>query len=140
MKYEIGFTAGAFDLLHAGHILMLKECKNYCNELIVGLHTDPSIDRSFKNKPVQTTYERYIQLTGCKYVDGIIPYDTEKDLENILATQNFNVRFVGEDYFDKPITGSDICKIKDIKILYITRLHNYSSTELRNRIKVNNGL
>ncbi len=79
-----GFTCGAFDLLHAGHIVMLKEAKENCDYLIVGLQTDPSIDRQEKNQPVQSVYERYMQLQAVKYVDEIIPYDTEQSLIDLL--------------------------------------------------------
>lgn len=131
----IGFTCGAFDLLHSGHIVLLRECKEYCTNLIVGLHTDPTIDRpKSKNKPIQSTYERYLQLEGCKYVDKIIPYDTEKDLENILWTTNINFRFIGEDYLKNEFTGKEICETLGIKVIYIDRKHSWSSSELRKRL------
>jgi len=126
-----GFTASAFDLLHAGHIAMLEEAKSKCGYLIVGLHTDPTIDRPTKNKPVQSVFERYIQLRGCKYVDEIIPYATEQDLENMLLMLKPDVRIVGEEYKDTEFTGKDL----PIKIHYNSRQHHFSSTELRNRIK-----
>lgn len=131
-----GITFGAFDLLHAGHVAMLEEAKRKCDYLIVGLHTDPTIDRpDTKNKPIQSIYERWKQLNAMKAVNEVIPYDTEKDLRNMLATLSVNLRFIGSDYINKEITGSDICKSKDIEIVYIERIHNYSSTELRERIK-----
>ena len=130
-----GFTCGAFDLLHAGHVVMLRECKMHCDWLIVGLHTDPSIDRSYKNRPLQTTYERYLQLVTCMYVDKIIPYDTEKDLVNLLAIEHINIRFLGNDYnYQDDITGKEICAERGIKTSFLPRLHNYSSSELRKRI------
>jgi glycerol-3-phosphate cytidylyltransferase len=132
----IGFTCSAFDLLHPGHIAMLRECKDHCDYLIVGLHTDPSIDRpNEKSKPTQTVYERYVQLKGCTYVDEIVPYETEYDLINLLAIENFNIRFVGEEYSDTYLTGQDICESRNIKIMYNSRKHKYSSTELRSRLK-----
>jgi glycerol-3-phosphate cytidylyltransferase len=133
----IGFTCSAFDLLHPGHLAMLEECKEYCDHLIVGLHTDPSIDRpGVKNKPVQSTFERYIQLNSCKFVDQIIPYDTEKDLKNLLATIKINIRFIGYEYIDKDYTGKDICFSRGIDIFYNeSRLHSFSSSEMRNRLK-----
>ena len=76
---KVGFTCSCFDLLHAGHILMLKDAKAQCDKLIVGLQTDPTIDRPEKNKPIQSYEERYIQLEAVKYVDEIIKYDTEED-------------------------------------------------------------
>jgi glycerol-3-phosphate cytidylyltransferase len=134
---KVGFVCSAFDLLHPGHVLMLKECKENCDFLIVGLQTNPTHDRPYKNKPIQSIFERYIQLHGCKFVDQIIPYDTEKDLENILGTLDFNVRFIGEEYkcTNKEFTGEYICKMRNIKMFYTKRNHSYSSTELRDRLK-----
>ena len=132
----IGFTCGAFDLLHVGHLHLLQYSKSMCDTLLVGLHTDPTIDRpNTKNKPVQSTFERYMQLSACKYVDSIIPYDTEHDLTNILATVDVKFRFVGSDYIGKPITASDLCQSLGIKVIYVPRYHDYSSTELRGRLK-----
>jgi glycerol-3-phosphate cytidylyltransferase len=126
-----GFTCGTMDLLHAGHILMLKEVKEQCHYLVVGLHTDPTIDRPDKNKPVQSVEERRIQLEAVKYVDEIVEYDTEEDLVKLLKEISPQVRFVGEDWKDNPnLTGIDL----PIKIVFNTRDHNYSSTELRHRI------
>src|SRR5690606_12653432 len=108
---KIGITFSTFDFLHAGHILMLEEAKTVCDYLIVGLQTDPTIDRpDTKNKPIQTLLERQIQLMGCKYVDQIIVYETEKDLENILYIVKPYIRIIGEEYKDKEYTGRDICK------------------------------
>ena len=131
-KMKIGITASTFDLLHAGHVLMLKEAKEVCDYLICALHVDPSLERPTKNRPVQTLYERFVQLEAVKYVDKIIPYQTEDELKNILLTNNINVRIIGEDYAGKPFTGDEL---KDIKIYYNNRKHTYSSTELRKRIK-----
>lgn len=125
-----GFTCSAFDLLHAGHIAMLEEAKEQCDYLVVGLQTDPTIDRPHKNKPVQSTFERFLQLKGCKYVDEIIPYDTERDLMNLLQIVKPNLRILGDEYKDKAFTGKEL----NIPIYYNTRMHDYSSTELRNRI------
>lgn len=129
-----GFTCGAFDLLHPGHLVFFEKCKPYVDTLIIGLHTDPSIDRPEKNKPIQSTYERYLQLSACKYVDKIIPYDTEKDLENLLYVTDIRYRFVGKDYFEKNFTGKNICEHLGIEIIYLPRNHSWSSSELRNRI------
>ena len=131
----IGFTCGAFDLFHAGHNIMLRDCKLQCDKLVVGLHTDPTIDRPNKNKPVQTVYERFVQLQNCKWVDEIIPYDTENDLQNLLATVIINRRFLGEDYLGKPVTGYTLCEKLNIKTIYLKRNHNFSSSELRERIE-----
>lgn len=132
----IGFTCSAFDLLHPGHLAMLKECKDNCDYLIVGLHTDPTIDRpKDKSKPTQTVYERYAQLRSCKYVDEIIPYETEHDLINLLAIEKIDIRFIGEEYEEAYITGQEICQKRGIKLFYNSRKHKYSSTELRSRLK-----
>jgi glycerol-3-phosphate cytidylyltransferase len=129
-----GFTCGAFDLLHPGHIAMLKDCKSQCDWLIVGLHTDPTIDRPQKNKPIQTVFERWMQLDSCVHVDYIIPYDTEHDLINMMATLEINKRFVGIDHQLDVITGQSICDRRGIEIIYNDRYHDYSSSELRSRI------
>lgn len=126
---KVGFTCGAFDLCHAGHVLALAEAKQHCDYLIVGLHTDPTIDRKEKNRPIQTTFERYVQLKGCAFVDEIVPYDTEHDLLNLLKSHKIDVRFVGGDYIGKDFTGKEL----DIPVVYTTRTHDYSTTELRKR-------
>lgn len=131
---KIGITCSSFDLLHAGHILMLEECKQNCDYLIACLQTDPTIDRSSKNRPVQTTLERFIQLKAVKYIDEILVYDTEKDLENIFSFTDANIRFIGEEYKNKDFTGKNICIDRGIDFFYNKRSHGYSSTELRNRI------
>lgn len=131
--YKNGFTCGAWDLLHPGHISFLEQCSMLCNDLIVGLHTNPQIDRISKNKPCQTTFERYYQLARLNSVKEIIPYDTEEDLRNILAVIEIDVRFLGSDYEGKTFTGEDICKENLIDIQYIPRLHSWSSSELRKR-------
>lgn len=126
-----GFIAGAFDLLHPGHLYTLAMAKQKCDTLIVGLHVDPSIERKEKSRPIQTVYERFMQLAACKYVDKIVPYETEQDLINILGTLGIKKRFLGEDYActGKHITGEDLVKIE-----YIPRNHSHSSTELRSRL------
>ena len=132
-----GITFSSFDLLHAGHVTMLQECKRQCDWLIVGLQTDPTIDRSNKNKPVQTTFERWIQLNALECVNQIIPYDTETDLLNMLSILNVDRRFIGDDYLGQYIHGADICERKNIEIIYINRQHTYSSSELRKRVLEN---
>lgn len=129
-KKIVGFTAGAFDLTHAGHYLMFKESKENCDYLIVALQTDPTIDRPEKNKPVQTLEERKIQLEACKYIDEIIVYDTEADLYELLKKLTPDIRFVGIDHKGKPFTGDEL----PIKIFWNTRDHGYSSSKLRERI------
>lgn len=134
MKEKIGFTCGAFDLLHAGHVLMLEEAKSVCDYLIVGLQNDPTIDRPSKNRPVQSIVERQLQLSALKYVDEIIVYNTERDLEDLLTVFPFNVRIIGEDYIDKPFTGKQICENRGIHIYYNARQHNFSSSGMRDRV------
>ena len=130
----IGFTCSTFDLLHAGHILMLAECKTICDYLIVGVQSDPSIDRpGTKNKPVQSIVERYVQLSAVKFVDEIIVYNTEKDLEDMLMFLPISVRIIGEEYKDKDFTGKEICEDRNIKIWFNSRTHRFSSSELRQR-------
>jgi len=130
----VGFTCSTFDLCHAGHILMLEEAKQYCEYLICGLQTNPSIDRpDTKNTPVQSIVERYLQLSAVKYVDEIVIYETEKDLEDLLTILPLDVRIIGEEYKDKEFTGKNICAQRNIKIVYNTRSHRFSSTELRKR-------
>jgi glycerol-3-phosphate cytidylyltransferase len=132
---KVGFTCSAFDLLHAGHILMLEEAKDVCDFLIVGLQTDPSIDRKKKNRPVQSLVERQIQLSGVSYVDDIIVYSTEEELLEILKTMPIDIRIVGADYIGKDFTGKDYCLKNNIEIYYNRRDHDYSSSNLINRIK-----
>lgn len=129
---KVGFTCSTFDLFHAGHIMMLKDAKSQCDYLIVGLQTDPTLDRpDTKNKPVQSLFERFVQLQACKYVDEIIPYSTEKELVDILLSYPIDVRIIGEEYKDKHFTGRDL----DIEIYYNRRRHSFSTTELRQRLK-----
>lgn len=130
----VGFTCSTFDLLHAGHILMLAEAKTLCDFLIVGLQNDPSLDRSTKNKPIQSIVERFVQLSACKYVDEIVVYNTEKDLEDLLMFLPINVRIIGEEYQGKDFTGKKICDDRQIKIYYNDRKHRFSSSELRQRV------
>ena len=131
---KIGFTASAWDLLHAGHVLMLREAKQQCDYLIVGLQTDPTIDRPEKNQPIQTIVERYTQLKSVSYVDEIIPYSTESDLEDILTMYHIDVRILGEEYREKDFTGKDICKKRGIQLYFNKRDHRFSSSDLRKRV------
>jgi len=131
---KVGFTCSTFDLLHAGHVQMLRDAKDQCDYLIVGLQFDPSIDRKEKNSPIQTIVERYTQLKAVSYVDEIIPYSTESDLEDILSMYNIHVRILGEEYRDKDFTGRDICRKRDIDIHFNKRDHRFSSSDLRKRV------
>ena len=133
-----GFTCGSFDLLHAGHVLMLEECKRQCYYLIVGLQIDPTFDRSIKNKPIQSIVERQIQLRAVRSVDEIVVYQSEADLETLCKILDINVRFVGKEYQDKHFTGKDVCQKRNIEIVYNNRDHGYSTTELRERVKNSN--
>ena len=128
---KIGITFSAFDLLHAGHIKMLEDAKKQCDYLIVGLQTDPTLDRPEKNRPTQTVVERYIQLKGCKFVDEIVPYATEQDLEDILKAFDIDVRILGIEYKDKNFTGREYCEEKGIELYYNSRDHRFSSSGLR---------
>jgi len=132
---KIGFTCSTFDLLHAGHVQMLREAKEHCDYLICGLQVDPSKDRKSKNSPVQTLVERYTQLNAVQYVDEIIPYETEKDLEDILEMYHIDVRILGEEYKDQTFTGRAICAKRGIELHYNKRDHRFSSSDLRERVK-----
>ena len=132
---KIGFVASCFDLFHAGHIMMLKEAKTQCDHLIVGLQTDPTLDRPEKNKPIQSVFERFVQLQSCKYVDEIVVYATEKDLVDVILSYHIDVRIIGEEYKEREFTGKDL----GIPIYYNSRRHSFSTSELRQRVsKVSN--
>ena len=132
---KIGFTCSTFDLLHAGHVQMLREARDQCDYLICGLQVDPSVDRKEKNSPVQTIVERYSQLHACRYVDEIIPYQTEKDLEDILEMYHIDVRILGEEYRENDFTGKNICQGRNVDLYFNKRDHRFSTTDLRNRVK-----
>lgn len=131
---KVGFTCSAFDLLHAGHVQMLRDAKEHCDYLIVGLQVDPSLDRAEKNSPVQSVVERYTQLRGVRYVDEIVPYLTENDLIDILSLYEIDIRFLGEEYKEKDFTGKDVCKKRNIRLHFNNRDHRFSSSDLRRRI------
>jgi glycerol-3-phosphate cytidylyltransferase len=130
----IGISFSSFDLFHSGHVAMLKEASENCEYLIVGLQTDPTIDRPEKNKPIQSVFERYVQLKGCKYIDEIIPYETEQDLLDILLTYTIDRRFIGEEYKQLDFSGKQICVDKGIELYYNKRQHSFSTSNLRKRI------
>ena len=131
---KVGFTASAFDLLHEGHISMLREAKSVCEHLICGLQIDPSLERLGKNQPIQGITERYIQLSAVKYVDEIVPYAYEKELLDILDTYPIDIRIIGEEYRAEQFTGKDECQLKGIEIYYNKRDHGFSTSELRRKI------
>ena len=131
MTMKKGITFGAFDLFHAGHVLMLEEAKTVCDYLIVCIQSDPSLDREEKNKPVQSIIEREIQVSGCRFVDEVIIYDTEADLLNIIGQVNWDVRIIGDEYKNKDFTGRD----QTLERCYFNkRPHTFSSSELRERV------
>ena len=127
---KTGFTCSTFDLFHAGHVMMLKDAKAQCEYLIVGLQTDPTLDRPEKNKPVQTVFERFVQLNACVYVDEVVVYATEKELRDILLSYPIDVRIIGDEYAHKSFTGQEL----DIEIYFNKRKHSFSTTELRQRV------
>ena len=128
-----GFTCGAFDLCHAGHMLVFKECKEVCDYLIVGLQSDPSIDRpGEKNKPVMSLEERTVILEGIKYVDQVVIYNTEAELYDLLKKNELgiDIRIIGADWKGKPYTGHDL----PIPMYFNTRDHGFSTSALRKRV------
>lgn len=130
-----GITFSAFDLFHAGHVKMLEEAKCECDYLICGLQTDPTLDRPEKNRPVQTVVERYIQLKACKFVDEIVPYATEQDLEDVLRSFKIDVRIIGDEYASKSFTGRQYCEEKGIDLYFNKREHRFSSSGLRKEVQ-----
>lgn len=130
----IGFTASSFDLLHAGHVTMLAEARSHCDYLIAALQIDPTIDRPDKNFPVQSIVERQIQLSGVRFVDEVVVYHTERDLETLLKILPIHKRILGVEYQDRDFTGRQICIDRGIEIVYNSRPHDFSTTELRERI------
>ena len=131
---RIGLTASTFDLLHAGHVAMLREAKSQCDYLIAALQVDPSLDRSEKNPPVQSIVERQAQLHAVKYVDEIVVYCTERDLLDIINMYPIDVRILGEEYRLKDFTGKDECRNRGIQIYFNKRDHRFSSSDLRKRV------
>lgn len=131
---KIGFNCSTFDLFHAGHVTMLRMEKRYCDHLIVAIQTDPTIDRpDTKNKPVQSLYERFMQVSACRYVDEVLVYESEQDLLNLLMTNHIDIRFLGDEYRTKDFTGKQWCIDNNIELFYHTREHPYSSSALRKR-------
>lgn len=134
-----GITASTFDLLHAGHIMMLREAKSQCDHLICAIQVDPSVDRKEKNTPVQTLVERYTQLAAVRYVDEIIPYQSEDDLIDILKMYDIDVRIIGDEYKDKTFTGRATCASQGIEVYFNKRDHRFSTSDLRKRVTEENG-
>ena len=138
----VALTASTFDLLHAGHIAMLREAKAQCDHLICALQVDPSLDRPEKNSPVQSLVERHAQLAAVKYVDEILPYCSENVLLDIINMYPINVRILGEEYRDKDFTGKDECRKRGVQLYFNKREHRFSSSDLRKRVaeKENNNV
>lgn len=128
-ELKVGITFSTFDLFHSGHITMLSEAKSLCDWLMVGLLTDPTKDRPEKNKPVQSIFERYVQVSTCKFVDEVIPFESEQDLVDIILSINPDIRIVGEEYKNVEHTGKGLCPIH-----YNKRRHSFSSSSLRTRV------
>ena len=133
----VGFTASTFDLLHAGHVAMLREAKTRCEYLICALQNDPSVDRPNKNKPVQNIVERQAQLAAIRYVDEIVVYNTEDELRDILSMYQIDVKIMGEEYRDIDFTGKDICQKRGIEFYFNKRDHRFSTSDLRKRVAEN---
>jgi len=131
---KIGITCSQFDLLHAGHVAMLSEAKQHCDYLIAALQNDASIDRPSKNNPVQSIVERQIQLSATRFVDEIVIYNTEKDLEDLFLILPIDMRILGIEYKDKDFTGKQICLDRGIELIYNGRDHSFSSSSLRKRV------
>jgi len=134
MEMKVGLTASTFDLLHAGHVMMLREAKSQCDWLIAALQVDPSYDRKEKNSPIQTIVERQAQLEAVKYVDEVIVYCTEADLLDIINMYPINVRILGEEYRTQNFTGKDECRNRGIDLYFNKRDHRFSSSGLRSRV------
>ena len=133
---KIGITCSTFDLLHAGHVVMLEEAKRHCDYLIAALQVDPTQDRDTKNKPIQSVVERQIQLAAVRFVDEIVVYNTEKELDDVFLTLPIDVRIIGEEYKDRDFTAKKICYKRKIEIIYNKRDHSFSSTDLKKRTKI----
>ena len=133
-KTKIGITCSTFDLFHAGHVIMLEEAKRQCDYLIAAIQVDPTLDRTSKNRPVQSIIERQIQVSSCKHVNEIIVYSTEKELEDIFMALPIDVRILGEEYKDVEFTGKEICEKRKIEIYFNKRDHFFSSSDLRLRV------
>ncbi len=129
---KTGFACGVFDIYHAGHALMLKECKENCDYLVLGLNSAKNLPKD-KTPPVYSIEERKIILESIKYIDEIVIYNSEEELTQLLKERNFDIRFLGEDYKNKPITSQNFCK----EIYFINRDHGISSSNIKVRIKSN---
>ncbi len=125
-----GVIAGNFDIIHPGYIKMFKETKEHCDCLIVLLHTDPSLERPNKHKPVLSAIDRKEMLLSLRYIDDVIRYTYEEQLYDLLKMGEFDIRFLGDDYKNKPFTGDDL----KIPVHYFDRSHGWSTTKFRRLI------
>jgi glycerol-3-phosphate cytidylyltransferase len=132
---KIGFTASTFDLLHAGHVAMLREAKSQCDYLICGLQVNPNVDRKDKNIPIQSIVERQAQLSAIRYVDEVVVYCTEEDLLDIINMYPIDIRVLGEEYRQKEFTGKDACRNRGIELYFNKRDHRFSTTDIRKRVR-----
>lgn len=132
---KVGITCSTFDLLHSGHVAMLREAKTACDYLICALQNDPSVDRPNKNQPVQNIVERQAQLAAIRYVDEILVYNTEDELRDILSMYQIDVKIMGEEYRDIDFTGKDICQKRGIEFYFNKRDHRFSTSDLRKRVE-----
>ena len=128
--YKTGVIAGNFDVIHPGYIKMFKECKSYCQQFVILLHVDPSIERPEKLKPILTKEERTEVLTSIKWIDSIAYYTYEKELVELLKGIEPDIRFLGDDYRGKTYTGFEL----DIPIHYLNRDHGWSTTKFKKLI------
>lgn len=126
---KIGLYPMVADVLHTGHMLAIEEAKKHCDYLIVALHCCPNY-----KTPVQTIYERFIQLRAVKWVDEVIPYQDKNDAATLIQSFNFDIYFLGEDYKDKEFENSDLLKALKKEVFYLPRNHNFSSTNLKIRV------
>lgn len=129
-KYKKGIIAGNFDVIHPGYIKMFKECKSYCEDFIILLHSDPSIERPHKIKPILSVEERTELLNSIKYIDGIISYTYEKDLVDVIKALEPDIRFLGDDYRGKTYTGFEL----NTPVHYLNRDHGWSTTKFKKLI------
>ena len=134
MQAKTGFVASAFDIYHPGYALMLKQCKDNCDYLVVGLHDNPAWERGGKNSPILSLNERHVILKSIRYIDEIAPYSYDSELNSLVNFYNPDIRFLGSDYntaeIKKKITGRFLCK----EFYYINRFHDYSSSGIRTKI------
>lgn len=129
-----GFACGVFDLFHAGHVLMLKECKDHCDYLVVAINKAENIDKSInpdKEAPCYSFDERKLIMASCTYVDEVLGYNSEEELVQIMESGAFHIRFIGADYIGKPITAPDAIPL----IHYTNRDHGLSTSVIKKKLR-----